>query len=115
MRFTTIALGVKDLDTTRKFWVDFLGCRVAATFKNQLVIQADPFEILFDMTGEIKPAAGVEIMIQLDRKDLEQTMKILDAANAPVVRTAKDYGGPLGFEVTYSDPSGYKVCLFSKE
>ncbi len=98
-----VAIGVRDLAASRRFWCDGLGLAPAGEWPNQLAVTTGGFEILLDATGEIPVAPGIEIAIRVERIE----------ARVKPFRGPKDFGGPNGLEAAFRDPDGYVVTLYT--
>jgi catechol 2,3-dioxygenase-like lactoylglutathione lyase family enzyme len=103
-----VAIGVKDLSASRRFWCEGLGLPVQGEWPGQRAVGAGGFEILLDATGEIPVSPGIEVAIASTRSQI-------DAASARVrpFRGPKDFGGPNGIEAAFRDPDGYGATLFT--
>ncbi len=108
-----IAVGVRDLAASRRFWREGLGLVPAGEWPGQLALSAGAFDILLDATGEIASAPGIEIALHLSRADLDAAVAQLAAIGHRCFRGPKDFGGPNGFEAAFRDPDGIIVTLFT--
>jgi catechol 2,3-dioxygenase-like lactoylglutathione lyase family enzyme len=106
-----VTLFVSDLEAELRFWRDFLGCASGETWPAQQVVRAGTVDLLLDGTREHKDVRGIELRFRCERAHIEALVAAAPGLGVPVVRPAKDYGGPLGFEAALRSPAGCLVVL----
>ncbi|KPV53648.1 hypothetical protein SE17_08410 [Kouleothrix aurantiaca] len=107
-----ISVQVRDLATSRAFYIDLLGFTEDAHFRAPGFVLFDtttiPFgisEARMNMDELTQPSGGVTLWIDCD--DVDGLHATLVAAGATVLQPP--YNSPFGRAVVFADPDGYRI------
>jgi catechol 2,3-dioxygenase-like lactoylglutathione lyase family enzyme len=108
-----ITLLVRDLEVSRKFYVDVIGLKPSpevrpgavafATKPIGIAIRKPPFEL----DPQSKPGYGILIWFKTD--DTVAFHKMLKEKNVPMMHELED--GPFGKSLMFQDPDGYLITV----
>ena len=119
VKVNAIMLGVKDLDRSKNFYIEGLGCKIGQEYPGFVNLNLGKDSSTLALYGRIAAAqeagvspegsgfTGVSLhYIVDDHETVDQVMKQAEAAGASVVKevAAAQWGGYFGY---FADPDGY--------
>lgn len=117
-RLNVISLGVRDLDASRRFYVDGLGWTATLDVPDEVIFVQIGHGMLLSlwnleaMTAEAGPVGSPPASITLGHNvphesDVTQTLDVAIAAGGTLLApaTRRDWGGTAGY---FADPDGYR-------
>ena len=110
MKIESLCISALDLQQSKSFWIDVIGLDLVSEHPGQAIVGDGVTELILD--GEI--SAPIELILGLDEEEFESLVAKLRDNGAEILRDVKDWGGPLGLEITVLDPAGNRVCIHKK-
>jgi len=107
VKIESVCIPSKNLNKSVDFWSNLIGLKVKEKYDNQIIVSDGNVELVLD--GE--KLADVEIVLGYSSDEFKAVLEKIEQQNIEIARPLKDWGGPLGLEITIKDPSGNPVCV----
>jgi catechol 2,3-dioxygenase-like lactoylglutathione lyase family enzyme len=108
-----ITLQVRDLEASRRFYVDVIGLKVAPEVRpNAVAFATRPigFAIRKAVVGlDAIASPGYGVILWFHTEDAAALLKLLKEQSVPIAQDLAD--GPFGKTFTFRDPDGYLITV----
>lgn len=90
-----VAIGVKDLGASRRFFCDALGLAAAGEWPSQLAVGAGGFEILLDATGSSRSSREAREKMRMEEDQVHRARALTARGAGDTMKTMSDGSGKI--------------------